>query len=141
MNRKRYKRLLSITLVFLLLAGAISLVLYALQQNINLFYTPSQLLQASIRQGQTIRVGGYVKEASIHYDSSGQTVSFIVTDHRHEIIVSYHGVLPSLFRAGQGVVVTGQLTDDQHFLAQQVLAKHDEKYMPWPLAKALQENS
>jgi cytochrome c-type biogenesis protein CcmE len=139
MNSKQKKRSIAIVSLIILLSCAASLILYALKQNINLFYTPSELLHANIHSDQTIRIGGYVKKNSVHYSSTGQSVHFIVTDRTHELNVIYDGVLPNLFREGQVVVVTGQL-NNQHFLqATQVLAKHDEQYMPRPVAEALQQ--
>jgi cytochrome c-type biogenesis protein CcmE len=137
MNRKQKIRLTGIIGILVILCGAISLILYALKQNINLFYTPSQVLQAEIHPDQVMRIGGYVKEHSVHYDAAGTGVTFMITDKTHEISVNYHGVLPNLFREGQGIVVTGKLTNPHELQANEVLAKHDEKYMPWPLAKEL----
>lgn len=133
MNRKQKNRLIAIASVIVLLGIAVGLILYALKQNINLFYTPTQLLQTELNTNQNLRVGGYVKKQSVHYDTSGESVSFSITDRVHEITVTYHGVLPNLFREGQAVVVTGKLESKTHLLAQEVLAKHDEKYMPKPL--------
>jgi len=137
MNRIQKRKLIGIISLLILLSGAAGLILYALKQNINLFYTPTQLLQSQINPAQHLRVGGYVKKHSVHYDPSGTSVNFTITDRVNEIRVSFHGVLPNLFREGQGVVVTGQLTGQHDLLASEVLAKHDEKYMPWPLAKEL----
>ncbi len=137
MNPKRKKKLIGIICILLLLSGAISLALYALKQNINLFYMPTQLLQAHVLPNQTIRIGGYVKKGSLHYDSTGNGVTFLITDNKNDIPVEYHGILPNLFREGQGVVTTGKLSAKNKFFAQELLAKHDEKYMPWPLAQSL----
>ncbi len=139
MNRKQKTRLIAIIGLFIILSSAIGLVLYALKQNINLFYTPTQLLQAKIDSSQTLRIGGYVKKHSVHYDSSGENVTFTITDRTHDIDVNYHGVLPNLFREGQTVVVTGKLNTPTTLLASDVLAKHDEKYMPASLAKELKK--
>lgn len=138
MNKKQKNRLLIIISILIILSMAGGLILYALKQNINLFYTPTQLLQAAIDSKQTIRVGGYVKKQSVIYDKSGEYVSFIITDRTHELPIQYHGVLPNLFREGQAVVVTGQLTS-KGLIANQVLAKHDEKYMPRALEKELKK--
>lgn len=135
MNKKQKNRLIGVLCVIAILAVAATLVLFALKQNINLFYTPTQLLQTNIQSQQIVRIGGYVKKQSVHFDSSGQSVTFIVTDNKKEITVNYHGVLPSLFREGQGVVATGKLNSARELLAFEVLAKHDEKYMPWSLPK------
>lgn len=139
MNKKQKTRLIVIISILAILAIAAGLILYALKQNINLFYTPTQLLQAQINPNQNLRIGGYVKKQSVHYDSSGQSVSFTITDGSNELIINYHGVLPNLFREGQGVVVTGKLSNHHLFIASEVLAKHDEKYVPWPLRKELQK--
>lgn len=138
MNQKQKKRFICITSIIILMGGALGLILYALQQNINLFYTPTELMRVVVNPQQVLRIGGYVKKNSIHYGSSGQSVKFIVTDHVRDVSVNYHGVLPNLFREEQGVVVTGSLDWSHSFIATQVLAKHDEKYMPWSLEKKLQ---
>ncbi len=139
MNRKQKTRLFAVISIFIILSLAAGLVLYALKQNINLFYTPSELIKAEITPEQNIRIGGYVKKQSVQYDPSGKQVSFIVTDHTNDISVNFEGVLPNLFREGQVVVVTGKLNPQRAVVANQVLAKHDEKYMPRQLAKDLQE--
>ena len=141
MNRKQKNKLIGILCALALLSLAASFILYALKQNINLFYTPTQLREAIIKSDQAIRLGGYVKKASVQYDASGAGVNFIVTDQKNEIPVSYHGVLPNLFREGQGVVVTGKISAANTMDATSVLAKHDEKYMPSSLLKALQKNN
>lgn len=141
MNKKQKKRLTVTLSLLLLLSLAAGLVLYALKQNINLFFTPTQLLQAQLYPNQTVRIGGYVKKNSVNYDASGQHIHFLVTDNKNMILVNYHGILPNLFREGQGVVVTGQLNDLHTLNANQVLAKHDEKYMPWPLQKEFKERN
>lgn len=137
MNYKQKKRLVWISCTLILLSIASALILFALKQNINLFYTPTQLLTSETQVNQVLRIGGYVKEQSVQFDSSGETVSFIITDKKNEIKVSYHGVLPNLFREGQTVVVTGKLNDKQAIIANQVLAKHDEKYVPKQLENEL----
>ncbi|HSW94158.1 MAG TPA: cytochrome c maturation protein CcmE [Gammaproteobacteria bacterium] len=141
MNRKQKWRLTGIISVLIFLSLSAGFVLYALKQNINLFYTPTQLLEAHTMPDQIVRVGGYVAEKSVHYDPSGTGVRFTITDKKHELIVDYHGVLPGLFREGQGIVVTGKLMNSQLLQADQVLAKHDEKYMPWPLANELKKGA
>jgi cytochrome c-type biogenesis protein CcmE len=133
MNKKQKNKLLIIFCILFILSIAAGLILYALKQNINLFYTPTQLLQAHIQPNQSCRVGGYVKNHSVQYDKTGTQISFVIYDQSNEITVNYHGVLPNLFREGQSVVVTGKKIGQQTLLADQVLAKHDEKYMPWPL--------
>lgn len=141
MNKKQKTKFFNILSILVLLSAAIGLILYALKQNINLFYTPTQLLQSKLDLNQNIRIGGYVKKHSVHYDTAGKYIYFVVTDNNNEIIVNYNGVLPNLFREGQGIVVTGKLATSHTLLANQVLAKHDEKYMPLPLAKALKQGT
>ncbi len=141
MNRKQKLRLTGILSLFAMLCAAIALVLYALKQNINLFYTPTQLLEAHTIPHQIVRVGGYVKEHSVHYDASGTRVAFMITDKKNNLSVHFEGVLPSLFREGQGIVVTGELIESHQLHADQVLAKHDEKYMPWSIEKELQKEA
>lgn len=135
MNRKQKTRLIAVIALTVLLSTAAGLILFALKQNINLFYTPTQLLEAQKSPQQIFRLGGYVKKHSVHYNKMGDSVSFVVTDNKNDLAVNFHGVLPSLFREGQGVVITGQLNDAHTFDASQVLAKHDEKYMPPGLMK------
>jgi len=120
-------------MILFLLGIAAGLVLFALRQNINLFYTPTTVLTASLQPGQVIRIGGYVERHSVQYAASGDSVRFRIKDAQHSLAVTYHGVLPTLFREGQGIVVTGTLQKNL-FTATQVLAKHDEKYRP-PLLK------
>jgi cytochrome c-type biogenesis protein CcmE len=139
MNRKQKLRLAGIISVLVILCAAMSLILYALKQNINLFYTPTQLLEARTTPNQIVRIGGYVALHSVHYDPTGTNVTFTITDKKNNLIINYHGVLPSLFREGQGIVVTGKLTQPHLLLADQVLAKHDEKYMPLVLEKELEK--
>lgn len=133
MNRKQKTKLAAILSLLIILALALSLVLYALKQNINLFYTPTQLLEHPLAPDQTVRIGGYVKKHSVKYDLSGKKVNFLITDRVNEIHIQFNGILPSLFREGQGVVVTGKLMNTHLLVANEVLAKHDENYMPLKL--------
>ena len=115
------------------LASATALVLYALRQNINLFYTPQKLLANNLPYGTRVRVGGMVRNGSLSY-SDNLNVKFIITDYAQDLEIIYNGILPDLFREGQGVVALGVLGKDHVFKAEQILAKHDEKYMPPELA-------
>jgi cytochrome c-type biogenesis protein CcmE len=108
----------------------VSLVLFALNKNIDLYYTPSQLQVAKMPIGRSVRMGGLVKKNSVQRNSTNLTVHFVMTDFKSDISVTYEGVLPALFHEAQGVVVTGQFDSQGRFIATQVLAKHDEKYMP-----------
>lgn len=105
-----------------------SLVLYALRQNISLYYTPSQIMRATITNHQLIRIGGKVVANSVHYFSDSTKVEFSISDPHHAIEVNYNGILPALFRVGQTVVVQGYLQADGLFRADQVLAKHGANY-------------
>lgn len=140
MNLKQKKRLVAIVSVIILLSAATGLILYALKQNINLFYTPTELLQAHVDSKQHIRLGGYVKNNSIRFDAKGLSVSFVVTDRVKEMTVHYQGVLPNLFREGQAIVATGILHNHNELLAHEILAKHDEKYMPQSLKRSLKKD-
>jgi cytochrome c-type biogenesis protein CcmE len=106
----------------------VSLVLYALNKNINLYYTPSQLT-ANV-PARTLRIGGLVQSGSLQHEAHSLTMHFVITDYHKNVSVVYTGIVPALFREGQGVVVEGQFKPDGFFSATQVLAKHDEKYMP-----------
>jgi cytochrome c-type biogenesis protein CcmE len=121
-----------------ILALASLLVLFALREAIVFFHTPSEVLEKNIAAGQRIRLGGLVVEGSIKR-GGGTAVEFAVTDTLKTISVSYLGVLPDLFREGQGVVAEGKLDPGGRFLADTVLAKHDETYMPPEVAKALKD--
>lgn len=122
-------KLLYLLAVLVIIAIVVGLVLYALRQNINLFYTPQQLTVMNLSEGLRIRVGGFVKKDSVKY-AEDLTVNFVVTDFTADLAVQYTGVLPDLFREQQGVVVLGRFKADQTFYADQVLAKHDENYRP-----------
>ena len=111
------------------IALAIGLTLYALQQNISLFYTPTQIALNEAPAGQLIRVGGLVENKSVVHDQNSLKVSFVVTDNKNSIPIDYEGILPDLFREGQGIVVQGRLKGGR-LQTTQVLAKHDENYMP-----------
>ncbi len=130
MNEVRKRRLFLIIFLLLGIGTAITLALYALRQNINLYYTPTQVERGKVPQGQTFRIGGLVEKGSVHFADQGLNVSFIITDTARNVMVNYHGILPDLFRAGQGIVAQGRLNSAGIFVADQVLAKHDATYMP-----------
>lgn len=119
------------------LAVALILVLFALQDSIVFFHTPSDIVEKGVQPGQRIRLGGLVEAGSV-VRGQGTTITFKVTDTLKEIPVSFTGVLPDLFREGQGVVAEGVLEPDGQFKADSVLAKHDENYMPREVAKSLE---
>lgn len=120
------------------LSVAATLVLVALQDTIVFFYSPSQLPEQVFEAGRTIRLGGLVEESSVR-KLGDASVEFVVTDLKAAVPVRFQGILPDLFREGQGIVVTGALGSDGVLIAEQVLAKHDETYMPAEVAEALRE--
>ena len=130
--KPRHQRFLLITAGVAALAIAGMFVLNAFQSNLVFFFTPTQVSKGEAPKGRACRVGGMVKEGSLKKD--GENVAFVVTDFAHEVPVVYKGQLPDLFKEGKGVVAQGKLSDDSQFTASEVLAKHDENYMP-PEAK------
>ncbi|WP_438864966.1 cytochrome c maturation protein CcmE [Neptunicella sp.] len=141
MNPRRQKRLFAVIAIVAIIGGAISLMLYALNQNIDLFYTPSEILDGKDGQvphvGQRLRIGGMVVVGSVQRHEETLDVSFRLTDTGPEVTVLYHGLLPDLFREGQGIVATGVLQSANVIKAEEVLAKHDEEYMPPEVAEAV----
>ncbi|MEY4769142.1 MAG: hypothetical protein RL637_1781 [Pseudomonadota bacterium] len=130
MNPKRQKRLYIILAIVIGSAAAVGLTLYALNQNINLFYSTTQVAQGQAPQQTRIRVGGMVVKGSVKRSSQSLHVEFQITDYAHPLTVEFTGILPDLFREGQGIIAQGQLAANGTFQADEVLAKHDEKYMP-----------
>jgi cytochrome c-type biogenesis protein CcmE len=128
MKPHRQKKLAILLFISAGLAIAIGLSLYALSTNIDLFFTPSQVAEGEVTEGQRIRIGGMVKEGSVMHATDSLQVSFITTDFSNDLIVQYQGILPDLFREGQGVVAEGMVAGGV-FQASRVLAKHDENYM------------
>ncbi len=137
MTRKQ-KRLVTIGSGLAVLATAAALVLFALRQEIVFFRTPSDLVDKPIAAGSRLRLGGLVEEGTV-VRGQGTEVSFVVTDTIKTVKVSYVGILPDLFREGQGVVAEGAMNADGSFTADTVLAKHDENYMPKEVADSLKE--
>ncbi len=136
--KPKHRRLAYIAGGVVLLGAATALVLSAFQDNLVFFYSPSDLVERDIEPGRRFRLGGLVEEGSIERD--GATVHFVVTDLAQTVPVSYTGVLPDLFREGQGVVTEGVLDAQGHFTAATVLARHDENYLPKEVADALKES-
>lgn len=134
-SRTARRRLAIFATVAPILAVAAGLTLYGLRGSISYFYTPSQARAAHVESGRTFQLGGLVKPGSVA--KQGDETDFVVADKRDTLAVRYHGALPDLFREGQGVVATGALDKSGTFQASQILAKHDEKYMPRELTKAL----
>jgi cytochrome c-type biogenesis protein CcmE len=136
MSPSQRNRLITISTMLFGVSIAAGLVLYALSQNINLFYMPEDVQSSKAKIGETIRMGGMVQHGSFKRDE-GLNVSFLISDYKYSVKVNYTGMLPDLFREGQGVVVQGKLTSQNNFVAKEVLAKHDEKYMPPQVAKKM----
>ena len=130
--KPRHQRFLFITAGVAVLAIAGMFVLNAFQSNLVFFFTPTQVSNGEAPKERAFRVGGMVKEGSLKKD--GENVQFVVTDFAHDVPVSYKGMLPDLFKEGKGVVAQGKLLEANQFAASEVLAKHDENYMP-PEAK------
>ena len=141
MNPRRQKRLFAVSSVVVLVCAAVALMLFSLTQNIDLFYTPSEIINGKDgqmpKQGQRLRIGGMVVEGSVVHHEKDLTVSFDLVDTGPTVRVIYKGLLPDLFREGQGIVATGRLVDSTTIRADEVLAKHDEEYMPPELAEKM----
>tara|TARA_R100001377_G_scaffold33954_1_gene18647 strand:- start:667 stop:1140 length:474 start_codon:yes stop_codon:yes gene_type:complete len=136
MKPHRRKKLTIIAFIATGLGVAIGLSLYALSNAIDLFFTPSQIAAGEVNNGQRIRIGGMVKEGSVAKSQDSLHVEFITTDYSHDLLVRYDGILPDLFREGQGVVAEGMVANGV-FEASRVLAKHDENYMSVEVKAAL----
>lgn len=140
MNPQRKKRLLLILGLLVGVAVALGFALSALQQNINLFYTPTQIANGEAPQDTRIRAGGMVEKGSVQRSADSLDVRFVVTDFNKSVPITYRGILPDLFREGQGIVALGKLNAEGVVVADEVLAKHDEKYMPPEVTKALKQS-
>ncbi len=138
MTPKRKQKLFMFLGLVSLAAIAVGLTLYALRANINLFFSPIQIAAGDAPFDRQIRAGGMVREGSVYRNPDSLDVEFVVTDYVEDVRVHYSGILPDLFREGQGVVVVGQLQQSGYIKADQVLARHDENYMPPEVADALE---
>jgi cytochrome c-type biogenesis protein CcmE len=137
MNPKKQRRLAFVIALLFAGAGAAALVVFALRDNVLFFYSPTELAEAGIAPGQNIRIGGLVETGSV-IRQEGLTVSFVVTDCLNSIAVDYSGVLPDLFREGQGIIAIGAPNGGGGFEAHEVLARHDENYVPPEVAAAIE---
>lgn len=140
MNPVRKKRLYIVLAIVAGVGVAVALALSALQQNINLFYTPTQIANGEAPHDTRIRAGGMVEKGSLKRSADSLDVEFVVTDFAKDVTVKYRGILPDLFREGQGIVALGKLDQNGVLTADEVLAKHDEKYMPPEVTKALKDS-
>jgi len=141
MHPHRKQRLIWVSLIVVLSSAAIGLVAFALRDNINLFYPPSDVVAGRAPVDRNIRLGGMVVEGSIERSDTSLTTEFWVTDYEASVAVRYTGILPDLCDEGQGVVAEGRLDEAGVLIASQVLAKHDENYMPPEVAAALEGKS
>ena len=135
--KPRHKRLALIAGGLAILGIVATLVLNAFQSNLVFFFSPTQVAAGEAPKGKNFRIGGMVKEGSLQRETDGVTLRFVVTDTDKDMTVAYKGILPDLFREGKGVVAQGRLGEDGVFAASEVLAKHDENYMPPEAAKAV----
>ena len=139
MKPHRRNRLGVILFIAVGLSVATGLTLYALSQNINMFYSPTQVANGEVGAGTMFRIGGMVKDGSVDQRQESLAVSFVTTDFVHEVPIEYEGILPDLFREGQGIVAEGRLDAAGVFQASRVLAKHDENYMSPEVRAALEQ--
>lgn len=135
----RRQRMITVALVLAGVTLAVGLALQAFQENLMFFYSPTQVMAGEPPEGRKIRLGGLVSPGSLKREEGALEVRFEVTDNQNSMTVSYAGILPDLFREGQGVIAIGLLQPDGSFEAEEVLAKHDENYMPPEVAEMLAE--
>ena len=139
MTPTRKRRLIATVLILAGVGVASTIAFYSLQQNLLYFQSPSEIAEVAMPPGRQFRLGGLVKPGSIDRQKDGLSTHFVVTDGPAEIVVQYVGTLPDLFREGQGVIARGALNEEGLFMATEVLAKHDENYMPPEVADALEK--
>ncbi len=139
MTPKRKKRLSIILGLVFGTALIVGLVMFSLSENINLFYSTSQITKGEAPVGARIRAGGMVVDGSIKRSTDSLKVQFAITDYEHQVIVEFTGILPDLFREGQGIIAQGKMDANGIFQADEVLAKHDENYMPPEIAESMKQ--
>ena len=135
--KTRHKRIALIIGGLAVLGLVVALVLNAFQSNLVFFFSPTQVAAGEAPKGKSFRIGGLVKEGTIKREADGVTLRFVMTDTERDMTVAYKGILPDLFKEGKGAVAQGKLGEDGVFVASEVLAKHDENYMPPEAVKAL----
>ena len=138
-TKKSKKRIIRISIFFFAIASFSALLIYAFSKNMVYFYTPSQVIENEAPLEKFIRVGGMVKKGSVLRSNNNLKISFKIYDLEQQINVMYEGILPDLFAEGQGVVMTGRLINSNTFIADEVLAKHDENYMPPEVADMMKD--
>ena len=141
MHPLRKQRLYVVLSILFGTAMAAFLVFKGLSENINLFYSPTDLKKENIRVDNQIRVGGMVKKDSINKESNSLRISFVITDFEEDLLITYEGILPDLFSEEAGIVAKGKINESGIFIANEILAKHDENYMPPEVAKTLKEKN
>ena len=135
----RRRRMLFVAVIVAAAGGAAAFALSAFKDNVLYYFTPTQLATQEVPHNRALRIGGMVSEGSVQREAGSLEVKFIITDFARDVPVRYTGVLPDLFREGQGVIVRGRMNTDGSFSAQEVLAKHDEKYMPPEIAQSVRK--
>tara|TARA_X000001036_G_C20662004_1_gene799293 strand:+ start:1067 stop:1519 length:453 start_codon:yes stop_codon:yes gene_type:complete len=138
-TKKSKKRIIRISIFFFAISSFSALLIYAFSKNMVYFYTPSQVIEKEAPLEKFIRVGGMVKKGSVLRSNNNLKISFKIYDLEQQINVMYEGILPDLFAEGQGVVMTGRLINSNTFIADEVLAKHDENYMPPEVADMMKD--
>lgn len=143
MNPRRKQRLFAVSSILILVSASVGMMLYSLSDNVDAFFTPSEIVNGKDKTGvmptlgQRVRIGGMVVPGSVSRDTDTLAVSFDLVDTGPAVTVQYQGILPDLFREGQGIVATGTLEENTLIVAHEVLAKHDEEYMPPELAEKM----
>ncbi|MEH6550901.1 MAG: cytochrome c maturation protein CcmE [Pseudomonadales bacterium] len=140
MHPIRRQRLIIVIFIVLGASLAAALIFYAMRENLNLFYSPTEIAEGKAPMGKRIRAGGMVRESSVLRSDNSLEVRFVVTDYQNDVSVVFNSILPDMFAEGQGVVATGELGGDGILYAEEVLAKHDEEYMPPEVHDALQKS-
>ena len=140
LTKKVKSRIFFLSVAIVLAALVIFVILRSLEENVVYFFSPTEIYnKANISFDKQIRIGGLVKKNSVRKNDI--SINFIITDLKKEIVVSYNGIVPNLFSEGKGVVAEGKLKDKKHFVADKILAKHDENYMPPEVSKALEKSN
>ena len=139
MTPTRKRRLYAVLSIVVGVAATIALALTAFQENLLYYFSPSEVHAGEVPQGRNIRVGGMVVQGSVDRPGQGLMVQFVLTDYAQQVTVEYEGILPDLFREGQGIIAQGKLDERNTFVASEVLAKHDENYLPPEVANSLKQ--
>ena len=140
MARPKHQRMVLVIVAVAAVLGAVLLAMWGLQSRAAFFYTPTDIAAGKAETDKGVRLGGMVERGSVAHSGDGVTTTFVVTDGQNQVPVSYRGILPNLFREGSGVVAEGKLAADRRFVADNILAKHDERYMPPELGNQAAEH-